>query len=264
MSTKQTETDGKTCPPEDCDTFQFMSKRLGMKVLHPGGLEATALVARACDISNEAIILDAGCGRGSTARFLAERYGCRVVGVDVDADALFKAQLMTENRGIGNRIAFRLADLHELPFEEETFDGAIAQAVLIFTDKRRALRQITRRVKKGGFVGVLELTWILPPTAHMVEKVRSVLCRAAVNAETRSGWIAAMDESGLSVVHDQVRKIRFGFSEMLRNEGVASAARIALKSVFDSATRQKVGEINQLFAEMHEYLGYGIYIGRKP
>ena len=78
------------CEPEKCDTFLFMSKKLGMEVLHPGGLQATKLMAEKCKISRDMTILDAGCGSGSSSIFLARRYGCRVVGIDVDPTALIE------------------------------------------------------------------------------------------------------------------------------------------------------------------------------
>jgi len=35
--------------------------------------------------------LDAGCGSGSSSIFLAQRYGCKVVGIDIDQKSLIKA-----------------------------------------------------------------------------------------------------------------------------------------------------------------------------
>ena len=72
------------CEPGECDAFEFMAKNLGLKVLHPGGLDATELLAERCGISSAMTILDAGCGRGSSSIFLARRYGCKVVGVDIE------------------------------------------------------------------------------------------------------------------------------------------------------------------------------------
>jgi hypothetical protein len=44
------------CEPDECDTFQFMAKKLGMKVLHPGGLDATEILAKRAGISRDMIV----------------------------------------------------------------------------------------------------------------------------------------------------------------------------------------------------------------
>jgi len=56
-----------------------MANTLKMKVLHPGGLNATKILAEKCKLSPGMIILDAGCGSGRSAIFLAEQYGCRII-----------------------------------------------------------------------------------------------------------------------------------------------------------------------------------------
>ena len=112
------------CEPDECDTFKFMAKRLGMSVLHPGGLEATEILAKRCSVSEDKIILDAGCGSGSTSIFLAKRFGCKVIGVDVDHNLLMKANSSAQKENLTHKTAFRYADIQNLPFQDGTFDGA--------------------------------------------------------------------------------------------------------------------------------------------
>ena len=73
-----------SCEPDECDNFQFMAKKLHMKVLHPGGLKSTHLLAERCGITEKLIVRDVGCGSGSSSIFLAQRYGFRVIGIDID------------------------------------------------------------------------------------------------------------------------------------------------------------------------------------
>ena len=139
----------EVCEPETCDTFHFMANTLKMKVLHPGGLVATKLMAEKCKLSSDMTILDVGCGSGCSAIFLAKHYGCRIVGVDIEPGPLPKAQAEAVSKGMSDLVAFRVADANNLPFEDQTFDGTIFQAALIFTDKANVLYKVNRKIRDG-------------------------------------------------------------------------------------------------------------------
>ena len=252
------------CEPETCDTFQFMNKKLGMKVLHPGGLQATKLMAEKCEISRNMIILDAGCGSGSSSIFLAKRYGCRVVGIDVDPTSLVKAHEKARRENVLDRVAFRLGDLNSLSLQDIMFDGAIFQASLIFCEKARVLHAISQKIRAGGFLGAVELAWKVQPPAEVLAKVKGVLCAAAVNAEVHGDWIALFERASLEVESSEIHDLDFGFRSMLANEGVLSTLRIASKCIFIQEARDKTQAVTNLFKETGAYLGFGIYVCRKP
>lgn len=52
---------------------------------HFGGLKATAELAELCHIAKDKYVLEVGVGAGLTPRYIAKKYGCRVVGVDLSA-----------------------------------------------------------------------------------------------------------------------------------------------------------------------------------
>ena len=251
------------CEPGTCDTFQFMANTLKMKVLHPGGLEVTKLLAKRCGLSPDMTVLDAGCGSGRSAIFLAKQFGCRIVGVDIEPAPLLKAQAEAMSEGVSDRVAFRVADANNLPFQDETFEGAIFQAALIFTDKFKALRMVHQKLRGDGFLGVVELAWKKTPSERIVQKVRNVLCAAAVNTEIHEDWIRLLSQAGFEVIHSELLDHEFNFSGIVRNEGFLSSLRIALKCISDKSVKRKMGQIKSLFKETDEYLGYGIYVARK-
>ena len=251
------------CEPDECDTFQFMAKKLRMKVLHPGGLQGTELLARQSRISENMTILDAGCGSGSSSIFLAQRYGCRVIGIDLDHSSILKAQATAHKKGVLDRVSFRPMDIEDLSFQDQTFDGTICQAALIFTEKQKALHTIHKKLRSGGFIGVIELAWKTTPPNNIARRVGNTLCAAAVNTEQHSDWIRLLGQIGFNVVYAELRDLTFNFSGTLRNEGFLSALRIALKCAFNKAAKRKTKEVTKLFKETVDYLGYGIYVGRK-
>lgn len=52
------------------------------KKFHLGGLRATRELVELCHIDSDKYVLDVGCGTEKTACYIAEVYGCRVVGID--------------------------------------------------------------------------------------------------------------------------------------------------------------------------------------
>ena len=96
-------------------------------------------------------ILDAGCGPGQVARYLA-RQGASVVGVDISPALIASAQAAEAAAPWG--ITYLLHDLiEELPFAEGEFDVAIAvMAIMDIEDPLAALRHIGRAVRAGGLL----------------------------------------------------------------------------------------------------------------
>ena len=98
--------------------------------------------------------LDAGCGAGLQAVLLAEAVGPsgQVTGLDASASNLKLAEKITRQANLEGRIAFRLGDWNELPFEEGVFDWAwSADGVGYAAEKPvRVIGELRRVVKPGG------------------------------------------------------------------------------------------------------------------
>src|SRR3546814_19740981 len=76
-------------------------------------------------------VLDVGCGYGAAARFLAERFGCRVLATNISDRELAHARVLTEARGLDRRIDFQWADFHDLPFLTDSLDCSLSQQALL-------------------------------------------------------------------------------------------------------------------------------------
>lgn len=107
-------------------------------------------------------ILDAGCGSGWYAGQLLAR-GAVVDGVDASAAMVDYARrrLFGGEAGVtADRLTLQVADLAStLPFDDNTFDGAVSPLVLHYMrDWRPALREMRRVMKEGA--------WLLLSTHH--------------------------------------------------------------------------------------------------
>jgi SAM-dependent methyltransferase len=100
-------------------------------------------------------VLDAGCGVGSIALDVASIVAPgRVAGVDVDAGQIEAARRSAAERGIENA-EFQAGSVLGLPFEDESFDVAYANAVLFYLrEPTRALAEMRRVLRPDGLAAV--------------------------------------------------------------------------------------------------------------
>jgi arsenite methyltransferase len=124
------------------------------ETLRPGGLELTAHIAAIADIKANQMVLDIGCGKGTTAVFLAQQYSCSVTGIDLAEKMIFSSQAKAAERNLNGRVSFLIADGEHLPFDETSFDVVISECTFsLLPDRERAARDIQRVLKpKGRFV----------------------------------------------------------------------------------------------------------------
>lgn len=107
--------------------------------------ERPAMLALVGDVASHNV-LDAGCGSGTLSAALLGR-GATVTGIDASAEMLELAK-----QRLGGDAELRLADLDDpLPFEDDTFDDAIASLVLHYLqDWSTPLAEMRRVLKPGG------------------------------------------------------------------------------------------------------------------
>jgi SAM-dependent methyltransferase len=251
---------------EKCDIFDFMANHVGLTVIHPGGLEATNTLLEACNIQKDKTYLDVGCGIGTTSVLMAQKYGCKVVGLDTSQDLLNEAAELVKRKNLQDRVSFRQGDALNLPFGDNEFDGVIGQAVLILVkDKPKAVREALRVIKPGGTIGWLEWSWKKQPTKEFLDGVSNVICADSIlGVETFENWKTLFNECGVrglqSLGYEQ--KIS-GLPGMLSDEGPQNSGKIMRRYLTSSGIRKRVQTLDKFFKQYDEFFGYGIYTGKK-
>jgi len=125
---------------------------------HMGGREATVHLAEKINLKADVTVLDIGSGIGGPARFLAGRYGCRVVGIDVTPEYVKVAESLTGMVGLAGQVAFKIASATALPFDAESFDAAmLIHVAMNIADKERLCTEVARVLKTDGVFGVYEV-----------------------------------------------------------------------------------------------------------
>jgi ubiquinone/menaquinone biosynthesis C-methylase UbiE len=98
-------------------------------------------------------VLDLGCGMGGPGRFIANRFGARVVGVDLVEGRIETARALAEMTGVGGRVEYYVGDATALAFEPATFAQAwMLDASIHIADKRALFSEIARVLQPGGLL----------------------------------------------------------------------------------------------------------------
>jgi demethylmenaquinone methyltransferase/2-methoxy-6-polyprenyl-1,4-benzoquinol methylase len=102
-------------------------------------------------------VLDVATGTAAVAIELAQRTGCRVVGLDHSAEMLAEGRRRVEGAGLSGRIQLVEGTADRLPFEDDSFDGLTFTYLLRYVEEPAAtLRELARVVKPGGRIAALE------------------------------------------------------------------------------------------------------------
>lgn len=120
-------------------------------MFHMRGRKATEELAALLNISPTQTVLDVGCGIGGPVRFLADRFGCRTVGIDITRDYVEVAKKLSALTGISALTEFHTASALDMPFENASFDAVWTEHVQMnIAEKDAFYLEIARVLKPGG------------------------------------------------------------------------------------------------------------------
>ncbi|MDA8240846.1 MAG: methyltransferase domain-containing protein [Nitrospiraceae bacterium] len=234
---------------------------LVLESIHPGGLEITRELAELCHVTKGAKVLDVASGTGESACYLAERYDCRIVGIDLSDFMVQKARRKAREKNLD--IRFTIGDAHRLPFEADLFDAVISECTVCLLNKERAISEMVRVARRGGYVGIHDICWKEETPAILKQRLADI---EGERPETINGWRTLFESAGLVDVTtvDKSHLISVWTKEIKRDLGLTGFIRIALKAVtrWGIAGLRDILKSDRIFRSGHT--GYGIIVGRKP
>lgn len=103
------------------------------------------------------LILEAGCGVGAQTKTVAHQNpNCKFISVDISEESVSEAKNLIESKGINN-VEFRVANIFNLPFEDEYFDHIFLCFVLEhLPNPNAALDELKRKLKTNGTITLIE------------------------------------------------------------------------------------------------------------
>lgn len=129
--------------------FGFWDK--DTKNLNDSLINENRYVAKALDIKKGDKVLDAGCGVGGTAIWIAENYGADIIGITITGKHILLAKKYAEERGVLDLTKFELKDFCDTGLPSESFDKIYSiESACHAVDKKVFLKEMFRLLKKGG------------------------------------------------------------------------------------------------------------------
>ncbi len=237
---------------------------------HIGGLKATNELIELCHINKDKYVLDVGCGVGRTACYIAKKYGCKVVGVDITERMVQRSRERAKRESMEDKVKFQVADIQDLPLEDSLFDAVIGESVIAFPgDKQKALSECVRVIKPGGYVGLNETTWIKTPPSELAEYFTRM---TGAKPEVSNGWGKLLKGAGLTDVVVRVREISAldQWINEIRGLDFRDYSRawyrflsLLIKSPACRRFAREALSMPRNIFSLFKYLGYGLYVGRK-
>ncbi len=174
--------------------------------LHYLGLAAIEAALDVLDLGPVKHVLDVGAGLGGPARVLAERAGCKVTAVELQADLNAMATELTERCGLASVVEHRCADIFDLTPEQDRFDALVSWLCFLHIDDKPALlAQCRRLLKPGALIYIEDFTLNSPPSSRESELLaQEVYCRSLVSS---SDYAALLEQNSFKLLdqHDMTQ-----------------------------------------------------------
>ncbi|MFW5973273.1 MAG: class I SAM-dependent methyltransferase [Bacteroidota bacterium] len=223
------------------------------------------------EVSPGSAVCDVGCGYGTTAAHLVDRYHCNVSAITLSRSQYERA--LGRSKRLSGEVRFVHGDWLTNPFDDNEFDSVIAiESLAHMTDKAAFFREAARVLRPGGRLGIY--AWLAPQPVgafqrnHLLEPI----CREGrlPSMGSMEEYLFMMRRAGLEpmLMEDLSRKVRRTWSVI----GGRLARRIAVdrhyrRMILDPSFSNRIFALTVLRMMVAFRTGamkYGLLTAEKP
>lgn len=236
--------------------------------IHVGGPDQTDILAQKAGIDKageDFIILDICSALGGPARHLAEKYGIKVVGLDITPEMVTEAIKRTEGKPYENKIEYRIGSGLDIPAHTNTFDVVWGQdAWCYIRDKPRLIQETWRVLKPGGTLAFTDWIW---GSANPSEEESDFLMEFMVfpDLQTLDGYVGLLEKTGYNLVEKEDLQEDFA-KHMEIYKGILQGAKADIEAGFGAELyfEAEKGVLAWHKAAHEKQVSRGLWIAKKP
>lgn len=216
-------------------------------------------------------ILEVGCATGYITRYIAQKFDCEIIGVDLSQLLLDIAEEESGKLNLNN-ISFLCANVENLPFPDNTFDIVYGEAITaLVSDPLKVLREYYRVLKPGGKIATLDLFMKKSLSDEFVEETNEIMSNVIgtrIKIRTLQEWKQIFKESGFNII-----KIHDYYEDLFkRNYSLCKKVKLIFKLLYfmivSKEIRQKMFPILKFAKKFQKALkggnfGYLVFTGVK-
>ncbi len=231
---------------------------LGKKRLRPGGKIATNWLFEKIDL-NDKKMLEVACNMGTTSIELALKNDVEIDAIDLDPIALTKAVQSAKKLKLEHKINFMQANALKLPFDHNTYDCVLNEAMLTMlsnTNKEKAIQNYYDVLKPGGMLLTHDVC-LLTDDITLQKQIIKDLSRAIhvhVEPKTVKEWEKSFSKfSSVQSFHGYMTLMNI--KGMVDDEGLFNTLSIVRKGLFGKHKKQ-FKHMFKVFKKYKKHLGF--------
>ncbi len=235
---------------------------------HLGGFKATDELLELCQVKGAKSVLYVGSGIGVGPAYIARKFDCKVVAVDISEKMLSWTTQRALEEGVSTKVETRLANALALPFEDNRFDAVLVESVLVFVEpKEKAILECLRVIRPGGYVGLNEVFWTEQPSPEMIEANRRVQMgiELLTLVEWRKLWeqIPLNDKTIKTYEINLQRETRDRVQWVGRRWLLRARGRLIKLYFSNPLARRTINSQTKETTQSYKSMGFGLFSGQK-
>lgn len=216
---------------------------------HIGGRGATASFLDQVGLGAADHVLDVGCGLGGASRFAADRYQCRVTGIDLTQDYVETGTTLCGWLGLANRIGLEQGDATATTYADGVFDKAFMLHVgMNIADKAALAAELHRVLKPGGTLGIYDV--MRTGDGELTYPVPWAMTADGSAVASPNDYKAALEAAGFRITAERNRRaFALDFFARLQATAASGPPPLGLHILMGETARTKVLNIIENITE---------------
>lgn len=235
--------------------------KLGKTRLRPGGKQGTSFLFSNIDLDENTHVLEVACNQATTSIELAKQYRCHITACDQDERVVETARANIHDHRVDDCIKVDVADAMNLPYEADSFDVIINEAMLSMLPgkkKQQCLREYYRVLKPGGVLLTHDIVYRTSDAADQkaIRKALSESILVQVMPLTELEWHEQYHAVSFKKLASETgRMTLMSFRGMLQDEGLLNTLKIGIRA-FQGEHREQFQTMRRTLKLYDQKLGY--------